>query len=291
MPRSICCSSGYLKKIIIADSLGSLSSTAFHAAATGQALTFNTPLYIQGFYLFAFEIYADFSGYIDIARASAALLGIQLPENFKQPYLATSLGVFWNRWNMTLTQWFREYLYFPLTRALSQRTERRHPQLVQVITNLITMLLIGLWHGPAWTFIAWGGWHGCLLSIESMLKIKPASVRHSLIQGIITFHLVGIGWVLFRSESLTAAVNYLHALFSFNNMEWLPYYLPSIILTAALVFGIDLLTVYQARLGRLSYLKEFRPALVIASVILLSSLFLLTFARGSAVRPFIYGQF
>jgi D-alanyl-lipoteichoic acid acyltransferase DltB (MBOAT superfamily) len=98
----------------------------------------------------------DFAGYTDLARGSALLLGFDLPLNFRQPYLAATLTDFWNRWHMSLTAWFREYLYFPLTRALLTLTRRRYATLVQAGANLLTMAVIGLWHGSTGTFLMWG---------------------------------------------------------------------------------------------------------------------------------------
>ncbi len=234
---------GLVKKILIADSLASLSAVAFRAAAApAQAGLFPSPLYIQGFYLYAFQIYADFSGYTDLARASAAFLGFNLPENFQQPYLSATVTTFWNRWHMTLTQWFREYLFFPLSRKLLLKYSKKHAVAIQTFANLVTMILIGFWHGAAWIFVAWGIWHGLLLVIENILRLKPKLKTATIIRGVLTFHLVGIGWVLFGSLSFEAAWRFLIGLFSFTQMSWLPHYLPSILLTAGLVFGIDLLS-------------------------------------------------
>jgi alginate O-acetyltransferase complex protein AlgI len=96
---------------------------------------FPAPIYIQGFYLYAFMIYADFSGYTDIARASAAFFGFNLPENFRQPYLSTTVTTFWNHWHMSLTQWFREYLFFPLSRKLLLVFQRKHAAAIQTFTT------------------------------------------------------------------------------------------------------------------------------------------------------------
>lgn len=282
---------GLMKKVLIADSLGVLGNVAFRAAGMPSAGSpFPTPLYLQGFYLYAFQIYADFSGYTDIARASAALLGFNLPENFQQPYLATSITQFWNRWHMTLTQWFREYLFFPLSRKLLIRTHRSYPRVVQISANLITMTLIGLWHGAGWTFVIWGFWHGLLLSIDAITGIKPVHRWQKIIMGVITFHLVGVGWVLFGAGSFPAALHYLTGLFEFQQMGWITHYLPSILFTAILVFGIDL---YQVGKLRVPYLYKYnwRPVVVVAGVVVITALTLLNMAHGAEARPFIYGQF
>jgi hypothetical protein len=155
---------------------------------------------------------------------------------------------------------------------------------------MVTMILIGFWHGAAWIFIAWGGWHGLLLILENLLHIKPKDQAVKILQGVLVFHLVGIGWVLFGSESFEAAWRYLINLFSFSQMSWLPHYLPSILLSAFLVFGIDL-----AALGRLPGQRKLTPLLqpitIIGFLVLLTGLMLLNMARGSGELPFIYGRF
>ena len=123
-------------------------------------------------YGFAAQIYCDFSGYTDMAIGLALLLGFQLPQNFNRPYLALSLQDFWRRWHMTLSRWLRDYLYIPLggNRGGVRRTYRN---------LMLTMLLGGLWHGAAWTFVIWGGIHGSALSVERWarepLRRRPAA--------------------------------------------------------------------------------------------------------------------
>lgn len=282
---------GLVKKWLIADSLASLGEAAFRAAALpGEPTGFNTPLFLQGFYLYAFQIYADFSGYTDLARASGRLLGIELPENFQQPYLAISLTSFWNRWHMTLTQWFREYLYFPITRRLLIITNRRYLHAVQIIANLATMTLIGLWHGAAWTYVAWGLWHGLLLSLESFYIFKPERRWQRLVMGVVTFHIVGVGWILFRAGSFSVAWHFLSSLVAFNQMRWLPYYLPSILTTGGLTLAFDLLSSKNVKVSK-SLRQMSRPILVVSAIVVIINLVLLSLAHGSDVRPFIYGQF
>jgi D-alanyl-lipoteichoic acid acyltransferase DltB (MBOAT superfamily) len=281
---------GLFKKVLIADSLGVLADVAFRAAGRPPGLwPFPTPLYWQGFYLYAFQIYADFSGYTDIARASAALLGFALPENFQQPYLACSPTEFWNRWHMTLTHWFREYLFFPLSRAGLRLTGRRFPQAVQTVTNLITMLLIGLWHGAAGTYLAWGLWHGLWLSIDRWLNLKPARRWQTWLMTVVNFHIVGVGWVLFKADSLAAAGRFLTGLFSFNQMDWWPHYLPAVVVAGSLTLGLDLGARYWGTLA--PRLKAWQPALVITALVAIAGLMLIRSAGGVDARPFIYGRF
>lgn len=283
---------GLFKKIVIADGLASLADVAYRAAANPASTHYYaSPLFIQGFYLYAIQIYADFSGYTDIARASAALLGFELPRNFKQPYLAITLTEFWNRWHMSLTQWFREYIFFPLSRFLIKRTNRNHLLLSQSFATLITMTLIGFWHGPAWTFIAWGFWHGIGIIIERVLKIEPHNRWGRIAMGCITFHLTGIGWVLFRAGGFSEAIRFFGGLFRFEQMEWLCLYLPSILIALSLSFFIDLSSIIRSNPVLNTWAKRLRPILIIAALILISTLSLLEHLRGDLIQPFIYGQF
>ena len=282
---------GLVKKVIIADSLASRGDVAFRAASLalidGQ---FPSPVYIQGFYLYAYQIYADFSGYTDIALASAAMLGFKLPQNFRQPYLSSTIIEFWNRWHMSLTRWFREYLFFPLSRRLLIVSRRKHTKVVQTSVNLVTMTLIGLWHGAAWTFVIWGLYHGVLLSIQHLLNVKPRSKTSKFLTGLLTFHLVGFGWIIFASVSIISAKSFFQGLFAFHGMRWLPLFIPSILVTSVLVFGIDL--VQGGYLPIPTTVKKYgQPVLIIAGIGVLVSLYILRFASGSDVRPFIYGQF
>jgi alginate O-acetyltransferase complex protein AlgI len=155
---------------------------------------------------YTFQIYFDFSAYSDMAIGLARLFGFELLENFNRPYAAVSITDFWQRWHISLSRWFREYLYIPLggNRKGSGRT----------FFNLATVFtLCGLWHGANWTFIVWGLYHGILLIIE-----RATGMRHGIGRGWsglgrpVTFILVIFGWVIFRADTLPAAFNYLHAM-------------------------------------------------------------------------------
>jgi D-alanyl-lipoteichoic acid acyltransferase DltB (MBOAT superfamily) len=247
-------------------------------------------MYWQGFYLYAIQIYADFSGYTDIARASASLLGFDLPENFHQPYLAPTIAAFWDRWHMSLTGWFREYLFFPLSRAVLTATRRRWARWVQTASNLITMALIGLWHGAAWTFLAWGTWHGALLSVERASGVKPQRGRASLVLGILTFHLVGLGWILFRAESFAGATRFIAGMASLNGWQSAGYWLGPVLLAGGLTLAIDF-----GQRGLPAFVAgawpQWRPVIEIAGAFVVVVLMVLQLARGSQPSPFIYGQF
>jgi D-alanyl-lipoteichoic acid acyltransferase DltB (MBOAT superfamily) len=193
---------GLLKKTVIADELARRIVDPVYndpAAHSASELTL-------AFYAFAAQIYCDFSGYTDMAIGLALLLGYQLPQNFNRPYLALSLRDFWRRWHMTLSRWLRDYLYIPLggSRGGRLRTYRN---------LMITMLLGGLWHGAAWTFVIWGGIHGGALSAERWARERYAGFRMpAWAAWLVTFHVVCVAWVFFRAPDLGTAFDVLGGL-------------------------------------------------------------------------------
>ncbi|MBV9266690.1 MAG: MBOAT family protein [Acidobacteriaceae bacterium] len=207
--------SGLFRKCVIADNCALLANAAFGGKMGEPTL----PIVALGTYAFAWQIYGDFSGYSDIARGAAQLMGFHFMVNFRQPYLAISLQDFWRRWHISLSTWLRDYLYIPL--GGSRHGERRtHRNL------MITMLLGGLWHGANWTFVIWGAIHGVGQSVERWLRLtfsrelkpQPALFR-TWAKRVFIFHLVCIGWVFFRAASLHQAVTFLGGL---THLEWRP---------------------------------------------------------------------
>jgi D-alanyl-lipoteichoic acid acyltransferase DltB (MBOAT superfamily) len=195
---------GLFKKFVLADVLAFLALNEVFAAQVSK------PGWMwMTVYAYAFQIYFDFSGYTDLAIALGRLMGVRLPENFAAPYLKPNLTQFWNAWHMTLTQWFRAYFFNPLTRALRASKRTLLVWLIIFITQVSTMLLIGLWHGIAWNFVLWGLWHGIGLFVQNRWSewVRPhagrwadAGWRQKVLYGlgvVLTFHYVALGWVLF----------------------------------------------------------------------------------------------
>jgi alginate O-acetyltransferase complex protein AlgI len=195
---------GLFKKFVIADSLSLIalnSTNALQIQWTGWMWV--------SLYAYAFQIYFDFSGYTDIAIGMGRFIGIQLPENFSSPYLKPNITLFWNNWHITLTQWFRTYYFNPLTRVLRSRFKKLSITVVILVTQLSTMVLIGLWHGVTINFILWGFWHGLGLFVHNRwnntLNVKfqdwaTSTFKKKLINlaGILaTFNFVALGWVFF----------------------------------------------------------------------------------------------
>jgi D-alanyl-lipoteichoic acid acyltransferase DltB (MBOAT superfamily) len=193
---------GIVKKTVIADELARRIVDPVYSdpgAHSGLEL-------LAAFYGFAGQIYCDFSGYTDMAIGLALLLGYQLPQNFNRPYLALSLRDFWRRWHMTLSRWLRDYLYIPLggNRGGRLRTYRN---------LMITMLLGGLWHGAAWTFLLWGGIHGTALSAERFARERLGGFSlPAWAAWLVTFNVVCVAWVFFRAPDLDTAFGVLGGL-------------------------------------------------------------------------------
>ncbi len=193
---------GLAKKVMIADTLEGTVSSVF--ALSADAL-FPTVAWL-GVASYTLQIYFDFSGYSDMAIGIGLMLGFRLPENFLHPYASRSITEFWRRWHVSLSSWFRDYLYIPL--GGSRRGRAR------TYLNLsIVFLLCGLWHGAAWTFVLWGALHGLLLVLERVGAGRLLERAPSPISIAITVSLVALGWVLFRADDLDHAIDVYGALF------------------------------------------------------------------------------
>jgi alginate O-acetyltransferase complex protein AlgI len=209
---------GLFKKFVIADILAMLAlnvTNAIQIQSSGWAWVV--------LYAYAFQIFFDFSGYTDIAIGLGRLLGFKLPENFNAPYLKTNLTQFWNNWHMTLTQWFRAYFFNPVTRALRSRKKPLSIPVIIFITQVATMVLIGLWHGMTVNFVIWGLWHGLGLFVNNrwseLTRATFATLPLRLQAGLnacgvlLTFNFVSLGWVFFALPDPSISVHFLRTLF------------------------------------------------------------------------------
>ena len=189
---------GFFKKIVVADTMGIIVDRVFGLQQPSKTLLFSAGI---GFTL---QILADFSGYTDLSRGFALLLGIQTTENFNLPYLSLNPTEFWNRWHITLSTWLRDYIFFPIRRALL----KRHVQewISQSVPPLVTMLICGIWHGTGWTFVIWGLYYGVLIVLYQTIGIrggwKPSGYIKTFLAWLVMFMLIVFGWILFRSSSL-----------------------------------------------------------------------------------------
>jgi alginate O-acetyltransferase complex protein AlgI len=203
---------GLFKKIFLADRLAILVNSVYNNPTDFHGLTL-----ITATVLFAFQIYFDFSGYSDIALGAARVMGFKLMDNFNRPYFSSSVGEFWRRWHISLSTWFRDYVYIPLGGSRVSKWR-------WVLNIMITFIISGFWHGAAWTFVIWGALHGMFLVVETGLfflagKITKVSrkflgICSRLLATILTFTAVCFAWIFFRAQSLSDASYIIKNLFN-----------------------------------------------------------------------------
>lgn len=188
---------GLVKKLVFADPMSAVVGVAY--AATGRPTAGD---YVLAIYGYSLQIYCDFSGYTDMALGLALLLGVQLPQNFNRPYAAASIIDFWRSWHISLSAWFRDYVYIPL--GGNRRGPVRHG-----LSLLLTMGLVGLWHGASWTFIVWGMGHGLGIVTAHFFRSAGGGRVSGRVPGwlgtLLTFHFVSLGWIFFRAQDLGTA--------------------------------------------------------------------------------------
>ncbi|HET9242197.1 MAG TPA: MBOAT family O-acyltransferase [Gaiella sp.] len=273
---------GLFKKVVIANYLASsIVDEVFAAPGEHSSLEI-----LIAVYAYAVQIYADFSGYTDIAIGIALLLGFSFPQNFDSPYAAVSVQDFWRRWHMTLSRWLRDYVYIPLG-------GNRRGRVLTYRNLMLTMLLGGLWHGAAWTFVVWGGLHGAALAWERWrgesrgAAESPPSTRSVWIARILTFHFVCFAWIFFRSDSFDAAWEMILGL-STGWGEASPLVTSGVLLAIAVGIGSQYLPARVPRLvmARFSRLPVLGQATVLALALMLTSVL-----GPEGVAPFIYFQF
>jgi len=273
---------GMAKKVLIADSVALEVDRIF---SSPEELT--AGMLLRGAYLFAFQIYGDFSGYSDIARGVSELFGIRLMINFEQPYLSRSITEFWRRWHISLSTWLRDYLYIPLG-------GNRRGSLLTYRNLMLTMLIGGLWHGAAWTFVIWGGLHGALLAVERMLGIgadaRPgaASLRGWLTRAagmVLTFHLVVLCWIFFRAPDVGVAFDFIAGIARLDALGDVGS-MPFLILFAVLAIDVpQYLSGRHTVFGRIPWWLRSPAYAALAMVVLGKILY------GGRDLPFIYFQF
>ena len=271
---------GLVRKVVIADSMAPIVNEAFANADLAGAGTL-----LIGVIAFSLQIYGDFAGYSDIARGSSRLLGIELMENFNQPYLSRNITHFWRTWHISLSTWLRDYLYIPLggNRKGTSKTYRN---------LMLTMLLGGLWHGAAWTFVVWGGLHGLYLiahrQVRHITRKSPTDPFEwsDLLPALATFSLVNLTWIFFRAETFTQAFNYLQGLLTLRPGGVILRDVALLLVVAAVSFALDLT---QRNMHSHTALQQL-PAVVRGLTYGSMALAVILWSGGTPV-PFIYFQF
>jgi len=280
---------GFGKKMIIANAMGEIADQIF-AIDIENALT--TPLAWVGAVAYTLQIYFDFSAYSDMAIGLGHMFGFNFLENFNYPYIADSVTDFWRRWHISLSTWFRDYVYIPL--GGNRCSKARH-----IFNLMVVWSLTGLWHGANWTFIVWGMYFGVLLILEKYVLHKVLPKIPSVIRHIVTLLIVIISWVLFRSDTITDAISYLGVMFG-NSAEsdysryafyYIRQYYPEWILGIVAVFPVKKLC--EKYIDRHSentavyIFGQFAPKLLAVIVFVLGYFKLVS----GSFNPFIYFQF
>lgn len=273
---------GLSKKVIIANNLGELCNIYLNL---GDKSVLFTWIFAISYML---QIYFDFSGYSDIAIGLGKMLGFNFPENFNYPYMAKSITDFWRRWHMTLSSWFRDYVYIPLG-------GNKKGVLKQIRNILIVWSLTGLWHGASWNFIVWGLYFGILLILEKFILKKYFSNVPKFIKGIYTLFLVMISFVIFQGDSLSSAFNIIKGLFGLNEELFINnvtlYYLKGYVLF--IVLGVISSTNYVKNLViKISNGKGKKIINILEPIYLLILLIIVTmYLIDSSYNPFLYFRF
>jgi D-alanyl-lipoteichoic acid acyltransferase DltB (MBOAT superfamily) len=282
---------GFFKKIVIADNLAIIVNAVYKNPSVNSGLTL-----LVATYFFAFQIYCDFAGYTDIARGAARVMGFELVPNFDKPYLAENVAEFWRRWHISLSTWFRDYVYYPLggNRLGFSR---------QCLNLIIVFCLSGLWHGASWNFVVWGALHGTfVIAWHLFRKYKRPAVGRAqfflrLISILVTFHAVTFAWIFFRARTLSDAFYVITHLFRGVSIQeiqaWVPGYAPSeIILSWILVLCLIVAQLLDRRWS-LRRVISHQPVLVRAGIyaflFVVWCFFLIT--GDVASQRFIYFQF
>lgn len=269
---------GLAKKVIFGDAVAEVVDRSYTG---GPGLTVLDHLF--AIYGFALQIYCDFSGYTDMALGLALLLGVRLPGNFKQPYLATSVSDFWRRWHITLSHWLRDYLYIPLG-------GNRGGALFRARNAMITMVLGGLWHGANWTFVLWGALHGIFIALSGPRgrRSAPLTGWRKILAILVTLHVVILLWIPFRAPDIATAWRILQGLWT------LPLGDPAAFVTThayvLLLLGLFVLWHPFDRYARLRWAaRHMQPALLWPAIMLVW-IIAISVSTGSSAK-FIYFDF
>lgn len=224
---------GLFKKLVLADHLSVFVNQVYYAPTAFNSFT----VYLAAV-AYSFQLYFDFSGYSDMAIGIARILGIHLPDNFNIPYLAFNVTEFWKRWHMSLSSWLRDYLYIPLG-------GNRKGALRTYFNLIATMLLGGLWHGAAWTYVIWGGLHGIALAFNKIWSLKVSPLNNTftkIVSVVVTFHFVTLCWIFFRAESFSKALLIIHQIISGSAGISQPYFW---LFFDLLIFAVSIVFAYM----------------------------------------------
>ena len=272
---------GLGKKVLLANQIGALWSEIYALGGSSSAL-----MAWLGAIAFTFQIYFDFSGYSDMAIGLGRMFGFKFPENFRYPYQSVSITDFWRRWHITLSTWFREYLYIPL--GGNRRGFAR-----QALNLLIVWTLTGFWHGAGWNFILWGLYYFAILFIEKLFLLKALDRAPKILRHIYSLLLIALGWVIFACDDIAVLLPFIGSMFGANgalgglDIYWLTT--KAVLLVICCIASTELPKKLMISLsGRLGEKQAFVLKSVLALLLLgLSMVFLI----GDSYNPFLYFRF
>lgn len=277
---------GFAMKVILADNMAVVADNIFNS----DIKNLNPASAWLGCLAYTFQIYFDFAGYSAMAIGLALIFGVKFPENFNYPYLSSSISEFWRRWHISLSSWLRDYLYIPLG-------GNRRSVIRNYVNLLVVFLICGLWHGAAWTFVVWGFYHGVLLILERGKFLFFNSHRKGFFGIVLTFILVMIGWIIFRSPSIEFFLGYIGHLFFINNELSSNELITRFFNTSNNLFYFTLLLCGVFSFG---IMKKFPITLILSNKITASFqtfIFIILFiistivSLNSTYKPFIYFRF
>ena len=275
---------GLSKKMLLANTLGEIADKIFNQPVE----QFDCIISWIGAFAYTFQLFYDFSGYSDMAIGLGSIFGFKFLENFNYPYISKSITEFWRRWHISLSTWFKEYLYIPLG---GNRVNKKR----NYFNLLIVFFATGIWHGASWNFVLWGLWHGMFIIFEKITafeKVKDG-IKIRFLQHIYTIFVVIIGWIMFRAENMNYAWNYIKNMFGLikNHQEIYKfvYYIDNIQITVFIVAFICAMPTFRDML-RIKYRYRIQHALVNVWII---ALFVISTAAiaASTYNPFIYFRF
>lgn len=297
---------GIFQKFILADNLKKVVDAVYY-----NSDQFPGFIILISIFLFSVEIFADFSGYTYIAIGISQMLGISLSENFRQPYFAPSLREFWNRWHITLSNWIRDYVFLPVAYKLNRLL--KNDNVTYSVSIMISMILIGFWHGIGWTYIIWGALHGLLLSLSFITKkwrnkimqkigYNRTSKFHNFLRVFLTFIVVSFLWIFFRAESLNVVFSFFRGLtdnwiidvYSFPKLKnYLSLFGLSRLDIAVIIIGTLLFAGFEIFQSRAKILNSIDRLNVVFRWTIYYVLFFSVLFLGSLnkIQNFIYQQF
>ena len=272
---------GLGKKVLIANNVGEL----WNVVETGNYLELSSGFAWLSIIAFAFQIYFDFSGYSDMAIGLAQIFGMKFDENFNYPYISKSITEFWRRWHITLSSWFKDYVYIPLG-------GNRRGFAIQIRNILIVWFLTGIWHGASWNFVLWGLYFGVILILEKLFLLKLLEKLPKIIRHLYFIVLILVGWVIFAFEDLKQVGNFIRSMFTNSNIinsETL-YYLQNygLILLIAAICSVPVWKKLKEKLDKKdSTIIEIITNLGYVAILILSTASLVT----NSFNPFLYFRF